>query len=137
MHLWLCFVFKCRYSPCLLLVRKHLYNDSMERFHRQVKASAQSEDLKSWSSFSLLLFCFCKRKGLCRLSSHPRSPEMRPCFHFFLLLDVIDHPKREKGAVDVQCSSWAALESSCCVGGVFFSEDFLFDWILFWFLFFF
>lgn len=83
-----------------------------KRVQGQVKASTKSEDLKSWSSFSLLLFCFCMRGGLCRFSSHPRSPEIRTCFHFFLLLDVIDHPKREKGTVDVQCSSWATLESS-------------------------
>lgn len=100
----------------------------MERIHRQVKASTQSEDLKSWISFSLLLFCFCKRKGLCRFSSHPRSPEIRTCFHFFLLLDVIDHPKREKGAVGVQCWSWAALESS-----VLWGRCFLLRGLLIWF----
>lgn len=34
-------------------------------------------------------------EGFCGFTIRPRSPEIWMCFHFFLLPDVIDHPRRD------------------------------------------
>lgn len=69
----------------------------------------------------------CERKGSTGFVAIPEALSSE-CFHFFMLIHVIDHPKRKEGAVGIQCSFWGTLEGF--IGDVYFSEDFLFDWVL-------